>query len=247
MHRQRAQPDQRIAREAAVAQVVEALAQEVVVVGQELDHHRLDRIFGAEAQRLVQRGVDGDAAGRGDLGAPGCPGDPGIQALDHAAEIVRVDGSDHPVAGGVLAAARGDDAGRAAVLHQHPGDVGAAHHLPAVGGDAVDQRPGQLARAAGGHAEAEHLQKAQEDEDAEAGGLLVGRAEVLAGDAGEVHLHFRMLEPLLEQVVDRHLHQPPQLAALAALVHQGVGGADRGRGAVEAAEQHRHVALGGLG
>ena len=121
------------------------------------------------------------------------------------------------------------DAGGAAVGDLDARHVGIGEHLAAVVLDAGDQRIGELAGAAARHAEAVGLEEAEEHVGADGGGLLVGRHQVLAGDAREVHAHLLVLEQLAQVIVAAHLHDAPELAAFAALVHHGVGGADRRR------------------
>jgi phosphoserine phosphatase len=73
----------------------------------------------------------------------------------------------------------------------------------------------------------EGFEERTEHEYAETGGLLVGRDEVLAGHASEVHPYFVVLEQAAEQVVGTHLRVAPKLTAFAALIHQRIGGAER--------------------
>ena len=89
------------------------------------------------------------------------------------------------------------------------------------------------------HADAVGLEEADEHERADAGGLLVGRHEVLAGDAREVHAHLLVLEQAAQKIVRAHLHEAPQLAAFAALVHHRVGRAERRGRRVQRRRDHR--------
>ncbi len=92
-------PIKRRIGEAAIAQIVEALAQGIVGIGQELDHHRLDVVAGAEFERFVEGGMDGDAAHLGDLRRLGVVDHRGIEAGHHLAQKMRMDGADDAVLG----------------------------------------------------------------------------------------------------------------------------------------------------
>src|SRR5690606_34173539 len=111
---------------------------------------------------------------------------------------------------------------RTAVIRGDSVDGGVVLYLSAVLLDARDQRVRERARAADRHADAVSLEEADEHERAEARGLLVRRHEVLARDAREVHADLVVLEEIAEEIVRAHLHVAPELAALAALVHERV-------------------------
>ncbi len=78
-------------------------------------------------------------------------------------------------------------------------------------------------------------------------GLLVGRHEVLAGDAREVHAHPLVLEVVRGDVVRADLGHAPQLTAFAALVHHRERRALRHRRAIKRGRDHRQPAGGLVG
>ncbi len=183
-----------------------------------------------------------NAADLGDLRGRGGFHDLRRDAFHHLAEVVRVQRCDDAVLRRELAAVLRRDADGAAAFRADCRDVHFAEHFAAVRLDARDQRVRELARAAHRHAEAKTLEETDEHECAEPRRFLVGRHEVLARHAREVHAYLVVLEHAAEKIVRAHLHIAPQLAAFAALVHERVGSAERGGRGVERAEEHRHVA-----
>ena len=70
--RRRDDPDQRVIRNLAVADIVEEAAEVIQPVRHQLGEVGVvDVASGLELERLVERGVDGEAGGRRDLGALG--------------------------------------------------------------------------------------------------------------------------------------------------------------------------------
>ena len=155
-----------------------------------------------------------------------------------------MNGADDGVLGREAAAVDRFDPGGAAVGDLDARHIGIGDDFAAVVADAGDEGIGQPARAAARHAEAAAFEKAEEHVHTDGGGLFIGRHQVLAGHAREMHAHLLVLEQIAEQIVAAHLHDAPQLAALAALIEHGIGGADRRRRRIQRGGDHRQPGRG---
>src|SRR5262245_53563990 len=108
-----------------------------------------------------------------DLRGLGGPHDLRIEALDHPAEMMRVNCADDGITRFVFAALARYHADRATVPGHYACDVHVGDDVAAEIPDACDESVRQLAAAADRHADAMGLHESNENEDAEAGRLLV--------------------------------------------------------------------------
>ncbi len=203
-------PSSGVGHELAVAQSSKSRRRVFVAHRQHLDHHGVDR-----SSRL--RNFNGSLSAAWTVMqaagvmwvASASARTLGIHAVDHGAEQVRMNGADHGILRREAAAVDRLDPGGAAVgdLDARPSAFAmtsppwsriqamrASVNLPAP--PRATPNP-QLSR------------KPRKHVNADGGGLLIGRDQVLAGDAREMHPHLFVLEQIAEQIVTAHLHDPP--------------------------------------
>ena len=222
------QADQAVHRDAAVAQVVEMLAQVIHLLGQEFDHHGLVRRRAAiEFERCIQIGVNGQHAVLRDLRALGRARDLLVDAVDEPAQQVRVDGTDDRVRGLELAPVPGTRPHGAVALHDHLVHGHVREDRATMVLDAAHERLRELAAAALGDADAVLLEKAQEHEQPDTRPLLFRPDQVFTDHAYEMQPHAIVREPLGHDVPGAALHDVEHVAAFAALVHHRVHRAER--------------------
>src|SRR4029434_5933497 len=114
-----------------------------------------------------------------DLRGLGGPHHLRIEALHHSAQMMRVNRSDDGIASFVFAALARDHTDRPAVLGGYARDIDIGDDIAAEILDARDERLRQPAAAPDRHSDAVSFHESHENADAEAGGFLVARTELL--------------------------------------------------------------------
>ena len=84
-----------MAREVAIAKIVERTTQQLVALRQQFQHHRPQWLPAQVAQRLAQRGVDGNAGIGCDFRRCGIRGDQRVDTLHEPPQMMRMDGRNH--------------------------------------------------------------------------------------------------------------------------------------------------------
>src|ERR1700723_2552372 len=119
-----------------------------------------------------------------------------IDSIEHSTEQVWMDGADHPITRIKGAPVDGHYTRRAPSRDFYSSNIGHRQHLSTVILYACDECVGERPAPTDRHSEAVGFQKRQEGKGADARAFLIGRYQVLAGDAREVHADLVVLEAL---------------------------------------------------